>query len=118
MPTTLQPRYAEVLQALNECVTACEQLVRQGHTPPNSVLKIERATVLRWSEWSPMLERNPDLADTWLSLCASACKSWIEAYRHSHAEVAQRCVSVCEHCVVVCNRSLSRPPQQSFQLEL
>jgi hypothetical protein len=108
------PRYDEVLQALNECVVACEQLVKHGFSPPQSVLKIERATVVRWSEWSPMLERNPDLADTWLTLCASACRSWVDAY-HSHgAEVAQECVRACERCIEVCNHALSQRSQQCF----
>jgi hypothetical protein len=113
---TLQSRYAEVLQALSDCVVACEHLVKHGFSPPRSVLHIERATVLRWADWSPMLERNPDLADTWLSLCISACKSWIEAYRHHNSEVAQSCVHTCEHCVDVCNRFLRHHVQQGLQL--
>jgi hypothetical protein len=108
MQTTTQARYGEVLEALQDCVAACEQLVRHGFTPPHSVLKIERATVLRWAEWSAMLERNPDLASTWLSLCVSACNSWAEAYRYHQAEVAQECVRVCERCVAVCQRVLSQ----------
>jgi hypothetical protein len=105
------PRYAEVLNALTECVEACEQLVKQGFSPPQSVLKIERATVLRWAEWSPMLERNPDLADTWLSLCANACKSWVDAYSGHHEEVAQSCVKACQHCAKVCRQALRQPSQ-------
>jgi hypothetical protein len=105
-------RCAEVLNALTACVEACEQLVNHGHSPPQSVLKIDRATVLRWAEWSPMLERNPDLADTWLSLCANACKSWVDAYRNDSTEVAQRCVERCEHCIEVCTKALHQSPQK------
>ncbi len=115
MPATvLTSRYSEVLEALNDCVVACEQLVKQGFSPPHSVLLIERATVIRWAEWSPMLERNPDLADTWLSLCARACKSWVDAYRQHSAEAAQTCVRACERCIEVCDKALSQRPQQSF----
>jgi hypothetical protein len=102
-------RFTEVLEALTTCVEACEELVRHGFSPPQSVLKIERATVLRWSEWSPMLERNPDLADTWLSLCANACKSWADAYNHHTEDVAQRCVEACQACIKVCKRTLQQP---------
>jgi hypothetical protein len=107
-PVSNAPRYSEVLRSLNDCVVACEQLVKHGLQPPHSVLRIERATVLRWAEWSPMLERNPDLADTWLSLCRGACKSWIEAYRYHSSEVAQSCVRACERCVEVCDHALSQ----------
>jgi hypothetical protein len=117
-----RPRYADVLYALNECVIACEQLVEHGFSPPHSLLTINRATVLRWVEWSPMLERNPDLADTWLSLCANTCKSWADAYRSYADEVSQRCVAACELCIEVCNQALNKElnahPQQQFQLEL
>jgi hypothetical protein len=106
-------RYAEVLQALNDCVAACEQLVKNGFSPPQSLLVIDRATVLRWAEWSPMLERNPDLAETWLSLCANTCKSWAEAYRHHGDEAAQSCVHACERCVEACNRASRHYVQQT-----
>lgn len=111
-------RYTEVLDALTACVEACEQLVTHGFSPPQSVLKIERATVLRWAEWSPMLERNPDLADTWLSLCANACKSWVDAYRNNGAEVAQRCVETCERCIEVCTKALHQSPQRDSRTKL
>jgi hypothetical protein len=103
-------RYTEVLQTLNECVMACEELVRQGFSPPASLLTMDRATVLRWADWSPMLERNPDLADTWLSLCAKTCKSWAEAYRYHPAEAAQACVQACERCIEACQKALQPQP--------
>jgi hypothetical protein len=111
--TTL--RYAEVLQALNECVVACEELLRNGFSPPPSLLVMNRATVLRWADWSPMLERNPDLADTWLSLCANTCKAWAEAYRHHPADVAQVCVRACERCIAVCDAELEQHARQRVE---
>jgi hypothetical protein len=108
-------RYASVLHALNECVAACEALMRNGFAPPPSLLVMDRATVLRWADWSPMLERNPDLADTWLSLCANTCKAWAEAYRYHPAEVAQACVRACERCIAVCNAELEQHARQRLE---
>jgi hypothetical protein len=109
LQTHIIHRYAEVLQTLNECVVACEELIRHGFSPPSSLLTMDRATVLRWAEWGPMLERNPDLADTWLSLCANTCRAWAEAYRYHQAEVAQACVRACERCIEACHRALQQP---------
>lgn len=110
--TSTRP-YGEVLQALTDCVVACEQLVKSGFSPPSSLLTINRATVLRWMEWSPMLERNPDLADTWLSLCANTCKAWAEAYRHHPSETAQNCVRASERCIEVCVRASQQHESQA-----
>jgi hypothetical protein len=108
-------RYGEVLEALNDCVVACEHLVKSGFSPPSSLLTIDRATVLRWAEWSPMLERNPDLADTWLSLCANTCKTWVETYRYHASEAAQNCVRACERCIEVCARA-SQPAKSQAKM--
>lgn len=106
----LGPEQIKMVDALNLCVSACNQCIascadHQGQTHPSCTLTCMDCVAVS-SSLGQLIARGSPLVPQMMAISHSACQACVDLCgQHTNDEACINCAQACQNCLLVCSQA-------------